>query len=90
MLAVGVNVLGMFQSVARYLFLPLAAFGLYAAARINWRVTFLMLTTILYYLVPGTAGHTEIRYVLPMHGLLIVFASVGVDYLVRRFVVKAG
>ena len=28
----------------------------------------------LYYLVPGTAAHTEIRYVLPMHGLLIVFS----------------
>ncbi len=82
-LALGVNVLGMIQSVVRYLFLPLAALGLYVAARINWRVTFLMLATILYYLVPGTSGHTEIRYVLPMHGLLIVFASVGIDYLIR-------
>jgi hypothetical protein len=83
MLAFAVNVLGMIQSVVRYLFLPLAAFGLYVAARIDWRVTFLMLATILYYLGPGTAAHTEIRYVLPMHGLLIVFASVGLDYLIR-------
>ena len=82
-LAFAVNVLGMIQSVVRYLFLPLAALGLYVAARIDWRVTFLMLATILYYLVPGTAAHTEIRYVLPMHGLLIVFASVGIDYLIR-------
>jgi 4-amino-4-deoxy-L-arabinose transferase-like glycosyltransferase len=82
-LAFGVNVLGMIQSVVRYLLLPLAALGLYVAARIDWRLTFLMLATILYYLVPGTTGHTEIRYVLPMHGLLIVFASVGIDYLIR-------
>ena len=82
-LAFGVNVLGMIQSVVRYLFLPLAAFGLYVAARIDWRVTFLMLATILYYLVPGTSAHTEIRYVLPMHGLLIVFASVGIVHLIR-------
>ena len=89
-LAFGVNVLGMIQSVVRYLFLPLAALGLYVAARINWRVTFLMLATILYYLGPGTVGHTEIRYVLPMHGLLIVFAAVGVDYLIRLIVAKRG
>ncbi len=82
-LALAVNVLGMIQSVVRYLFLPLAALGLYVAARIDWRMTFLMLATILYYLGPGTAAHTEIRYVLPMHGLLIVFASVGIDYLIR-------
>jgi hypothetical protein len=42
-----------------------------------------MLVTVHYYLVPGTAAHTEIRYVLPMHGLLIVFASVGIVQLIR-------
>ncbi len=83
-LALGVNVLGMIQSVVRYLFLPLVALGLYVAARIDWRVTFLMLATILYYLGPGTSAHAEIRYVLPMHGLLIVFASVGIDFVIRR------
>jgi 4-amino-4-deoxy-L-arabinose transferase-like glycosyltransferase len=81
-LALGVNVVGMIQSVVRYLFLPLVALGLYVATRTDWRLTFLMLATILYYLGPGTAAHTEIRYVLPMHGLLIVFASVGIDYLI--------
>ena len=81
--ALAVNTLGMIQSVVRYLFLPLAAFGIYAAARIDWRVTFLLLVTILYYLVPGTAAHTEIRYVLPMHGVLIVFAGAGVSELIR-------
>jgi 4-amino-4-deoxy-L-arabinose transferase-like glycosyltransferase len=83
-LAFGVNVLGMIQSVVRYLFLPLAAFGIYAGIRHDWRMTCLMLVTILYYLVPGTAAHTEIRYVLAMHGLLIVFASVGIVRLIKR------
>ena len=82
-LAFAVNVLGMIQSVVRYLFLPLTVLGIYAGMRGNWRISWLMLATVLYYLVPGTVGHTEIRYVLPMHGLLIVFASVGIDYLFR-------
>jgi len=51
--------------------------------RSNWRMSWLMLATVLYYLVPGTSAHTEIRYVLPMHGLLIVFASVGIVHLIR-------
>ena len=79
-----VNVLGMIQSVARYLFLPLGAFGIYVAARRDWRLTCLLLVTVLYYLIPGTAAHTEIRYVLPMHGLLIVFAGAGIEWFFSR------
>jgi 4-amino-4-deoxy-L-arabinose transferase-like glycosyltransferase len=79
--ALGVNVLGMVQSVVRYLFLPFAAFGIYVAMRRDWRITCLLLVTVLYYLVPGTSAHTEIRYVLPMHGLLIVLAGAGMDWL---------
>jgi hypothetical protein len=74
-LAFGVNLLGMMQSVVRYLFLPLAAFGIYVAVRRDWRISCLLLVTVLYYLVPGTVGHTEIRYVLPMHALLVIFAG---------------
>jgi 4-amino-4-deoxy-L-arabinose transferase-like glycosyltransferase len=81
--AFGVNVLGMVQSLVRYLFLPLAAFGLYVAVRRDWRITCLLLVTVLYYLVPGTSAHTEIRYVLPMHGILIVIAGVGSSELIR-------
>jgi len=84
LVALGVNVLGMVQSVARYLFLPLAAFGIYVAARGDWRITCLLLVTVLYYLVPGTSAHTEIRYVLPMHGLLIVSAGGGINWLLSR------
>jgi hypothetical protein len=75
-------VLGMIQSVVRYLFLPLAAFGIYVAARRDWRIACVLLVTVLYYLVPGTFAHTEIRYVLPMHGVLIVFAGAGIDKLI--------
>ena len=74
-LAFAVNALGSIQSVVRYLFLPLAALGMFLALRRDWRVSCILLVTILYYLIPGTAAHTEIRYVLPMHGLLTVFAG---------------
>jgi hypothetical protein len=82
--ALGVNVLGMIQSVTRYLFLPLAALGIYLAARRDILATGVFVVTILYYLVPGTAAHTEIRYVLPMHGLLFVFAGLAGDTLLQR------
>ena len=82
LVAFGVNALGMIQSVARYLFLPLAAFGIYVAARKDMIAAGVLLVTILYYLVPGSVAHTEIRYVLPMHALLTVFAAVAVDRLI--------
>ena len=84
LLAFGVNMLGMIQSVARYLFLPLTALGIYAAFRTDWRLSCLLLVTVLYYLVPGTVAHTEIRYVLPMHGILTAFASAGIVHLIRK------
>lgn len=77
-LALAVNVLGMIQSVARYLFLPLVVCGLVMAFRADWRVSSVLFVTILYYLVAGTSGHTEVRYVVPMHGLLAVFAGAAV------------
>jgi len=88
--ALSVNVLGMIQSVVRYFFLPLAAFGIYAGIRRDWRLSFLLLVTVLYYLVPGTAAHAEIRYVLPMHGVLIVFAGAAVDHIVQKIRVTRG
>lgn len=90
LVAAGVNLLGMIQSVMRYLFLPLAAFGIYVAARQDWRLSGLLLVTVIYYLVPGTAAHTEIRYVLPMHGVLIVFAGLGIEMLFRAKAQRRG
>jgi hypothetical protein len=77
-LALFVNVLGMIQSVTRYLLLPLAAVGGWFAARANWPLTSLLLATIFYYLVPGTVAHPEIRYVLTLHWILPIFAGVAV------------
>jgi 4-amino-4-deoxy-L-arabinose transferase-like glycosyltransferase len=82
--AIFVKVLGMVQSVVRYLLLPLVVFGIYVAARRDLMVTGMLGVTVLYYLVPGSAAHTEIRYVLPMHALLIVFAGVGLYRLTSK------
>ena len=79
-IALGVTVLGMIQSVARYLLLPLVVLGVYSALRRNANLACLLLVTVIYYLVPGTVGHTEIRYMLPMHAILIVFAGEGLRW----------
>ena len=75
--ALFVTLLGMLQSVVRYILLPFVAFGVWTLARKDFLMTALALTTVLYYLVLGSAAHTEIRYTLPMHALLTVFAGVG-------------
>lgn len=67
---------GMVQSVYRYTAIPLSALGIWFAFRRARTAAWLLLATVLYFLVPGTAAHTEIRYVLPMHAVLIVFAGV--------------
>jgi 4-amino-4-deoxy-L-arabinose transferase-like glycosyltransferase len=80
-LALGVNVLGMIQSVWRYLALPLMLFGLGLSFRKDWRTTGILLATVLYYLATLAVGHSEIRYGLPMQALLIIFAGVAVCWL---------
>jgi len=74
--AVGVTILGMIQSVWRYAALPLMICGVFLAFRIDSLSTWLLLSTILYYLGTLAIGHSEIRYGLPMQALLIVFAAV--------------
>jgi len=74
-LAVFVNGLGMLQSVLRYILLPLMLAGLIIAFRFDWRTTGLMSATVVYYWVVGSMMHTHIRYGLPMHALLTVFAG---------------
>lgn len=70
-----VNVLGMLQSVLRYLLLPLMLIGLVLGFRLDWRMSALLVATVFYYLVVGSLIHTHIRYGLPMHALLIIFAG---------------
>ena len=71
-----VNVLGMFQSVLRFVLLPLMIVGVFLAFRLDRRVTALMLATVFYYLVVGSLMHTHIRYGLPMQALLTIFGGV--------------
>ncbi len=81
-LALPVTLLGMIQSVYRYLMLPLILGGLYLAFRWRRSVTWLLLASVLYYLIIGSALHMEIRYGLPMQSLLLLFAAVCVTQIV--------
>jgi hypothetical protein len=78
-----VNLLGSIQSVMRTIVLPLMVIGAVLAWRRHWRVTALLLVTIIYYLFTLGIGHSEIRYGLPMQALLLVFAGVTVDAIAR-------
>jgi hypothetical protein len=87
-LAFGVNLLGMSQSVLRYVLLPLMLFGIYLALRRDVRTSALILSFILYYLIVGSMLHTELRYGLPMQALLFVFAGLALLEIVK--ILKAG
>ena len=82
-LAACVNVLGMLQSVLRYVLLPLMLFGAVIAFKHDWRASAFILTIILYYLIVGSILHTELRYGLPMQSLLFVFAGLAVVKIVK-------
>jgi hypothetical protein len=83
--ALAVNLLGMVQSVYRYVAILLMACGIWLGLRRAPVMTILLLATVFYYLVPGTAAHTEIRYVLPMHSVLVVFAGLSLAQLGKVF-----
>jgi len=70
-----VNLLGMFQSVLRYVLLPLMIVGVFLAFRLDRGTSALMMTTVFYYLVIGSLIHTHIRYGLPMQALLTIFGG---------------
>ena len=86
-LAMLVNGLGMVQSVLRYILVPLMLFGLIIAFRLDWRTSGIMSATIFYYWVVGSMMHTHIRYGLPMHALLTVFAGLAC-WQIKEFVVS--
>lgn len=81
-LAFVVDVVGSGQSVYRYAAMFLAAVGVWFGFRQNKKASLLLLATVLYYLIPGTAAHTELRYMLPMHAVLVVFSGVGLAGLI--------
>ncbi len=80
-LAFAVNTLGAIQSVWRTLALPLMLVGVWLAFRQDKVATWLLLSTVIYYLATMAIGHSEIRYGLPMQAILIVFAGVTVSQL---------
>lgn len=84
-LTMAVTALGYFQSVLRYIILPLMLLGIWLAARQNLRMTLLIMSTVFYYLVFGTSLHSEIRYSLPMQAVLFVFAGVALSWIISRF-----
>ena len=84
LLAAPVTALGMIQSVYRYLALPLILAGLYLAFRWRRSVTWLLLASVLYYLIIGSALHMEIRYGLAMQSLLLLFAAVCITQILDR------
>lgn len=78
-LALLVNVIGMAQSVLRYLALPLMLVGMVLGFRLDRRITYLIMATVIYYLLTLAVGHSEIRYGLPMQALLFVFAGLAIS-----------
>jgi len=80
-LAFAVNTLGAIQSVWRTLALPLMLVGVWLALSKEKAATWLLLSTVIYYLATMAIGHSEIRYGLPMQAILIVFAGVTVSQL---------
>ena len=76
-----VNTLGGIQSVWRWLALPLMLVGVWFAFRLNRVATWLLISTVLYYLATLAIGHSEIRYGLPMQAILIIFAGITVSLL---------
>jgi hypothetical protein len=85
LVALLVTFLGMTQSVLRYLALPLMLMGIWMALKNDWRLACLLLATVIYYLVVGSALHTEIRYGLPMQALLFVFGGLAISSLITYF-----
>lgn len=73
-----ITLIGWLQSVYRYLAIPLALIGSLFSFKRERAAAGLLFVTVLYYLGPGTFTHTELRYVLPMHGVLVVLSALGV------------
>jgi hypothetical protein len=55
--------------------------GVWLAFRQNRVATWLLLSTVVYYLATLAVGHSEIRYGLPMQAILVVIAGVTVSHL---------
>jgi hypothetical protein len=76
-LSTAVNALGMIQSVLRYCAMPFIFFGICMGWRQDFRLTAILLSTVIYYLATLSVAHSEIRYGLPMQALFLVFYALG-------------
>jgi hypothetical protein len=83
-LSSAVNALGMIQSVLRYVALPLILVGIWLGFRQSVEMSGVLVATLVYYLATLSVAHSEVRYALPMHGILCVFAAVSISYAARR------
>lgn len=81
--ALPVNFLGMLQSIWQHVALPLIAGGILLVLLKDWRLAGMLLATVLYYLLFGSFMHMEIRYVLPMQAMLLVFAGFAIYRIVE-------
>jgi hypothetical protein len=79
-----VNALGMIQSVLRYSAAPFILVGIWVGLRRDFRITGLLLSTVIYFLATLAIAHSEIRYGLPMQALLVVFSALGLCWLWTR------
>jgi len=71
-----VTALGIVQSISRWVVLPLALGGLWLALRHHLMLmTGLLMATVLYYLLSLAFMHSELRYGLPMHAILLIWAG---------------
>ncbi len=84
LLGYGVNVIGMIQSVVRWVLVPLIAFGLFLSVRRDLPMTGMLLSTVIYYLLASSFLHAELRYALTMHAILNIWAAVALVYVVSR------
>jgi len=75
-LAASVNLLGISQSLLRYILILLIPIGAYLALRVDKQASALLLVTVFYYWVVNSMMHTHIRYTLPMHAIFTVFGGV--------------
>lgn len=77
--------IGMFQSVLRFIALPIILIGIWVGLKSQFRITVLLISVIGYFLLTLAIGHSEIRYGLPMQAILIVFNSLAIVFLGNKF-----
>jgi hypothetical protein len=58
--------------------------GIWLGFRQSVEMSGVLTATVIYYLATLSVAHSEVRYALPMHAILCVFAAIGVSYAAKR------